>query len=169
MKILFLDIDGVINQFGEKPTPQNWVEDKYGERHLVCYEPEKVYMINLITDRTGAKVVISSSWRHMPDWEECMKVMGILNVIDRTPKYSDHKKYGCAYEELSRGHNIQDWLDEHDVERYAIIDDSSDMLKSQLPNLFRTSEFTGITQDIADNIEKHLHDLSPPSNGIRRK
>jgi Swiss Army Knife RNA repair-like protein len=58
---------------------------------------------------------------------------------------------------LSRGHEIQAWLNEHpEVERYAILDDDNDMLEHQMVNFFQTSCRTGITPEIADRIVAHF-------------
>lgn len=154
MKILFLDYDGVINKLGQGYST---LTRQMGSS-LIMSEPELVYRVNLIVDRTGCEIVLSSSWRHMPDWREALRLSGIVKpLLDRTPLRSDHKKHGCSYEDLCRGHNIQDWLDEHpEVTRYAILDDSSDMLASQLPNFFRTDTAQGLTQEIADAVQSHL-------------
>lgn len=150
MKILFLDWDGVANKRG---TPVLMVGDI-----LTMADPELVYRLNLIVDRTECELVLSSSWRHAPDWREAMKASGIVKpLLDRTPRYSSCTKYGITEDELCRGHNIQDWLDDHpEVEKYAILDDSSDMLASQMPNFFKTETEDGLTQEIADAVEKHL-------------
>jgi hypothetical protein len=156
MKVLFLDYDGVLNRFDQSSRYATPVVMK-GEI-LTQAEPELVYRLNLVVDRTDAEIVLSSSWRHQPDWREALAASGVVKpLLDRTPRYSDHHKYGIAHDQLCRGHNIQDWLDAHpDVERYAILDDSSDMLASQLLNFFRTDTATGLTQEIADAIERHL-------------
>lgn len=153
--ILFLDYDGVLNRIHPdgSGTPTRIVDGI-----LTMTEPELVYRLNLLVDRTGAEIVLSSSWRHMPDWREAMKASGIVKpLLDRTPRHSDHKKYSIEHHELCRGHNIQDWLDDHpDVERYAILDDSADMLPHQLRNFFKTETAQGLTKEIADAVERHL-------------
>lgn len=154
MKVIFLDYDGVINRIDSPnyATPVVMVGDI-----MTMADQELVYRLNLIVDRTGAEIVLSSSWRHQPNWREALKASGVFKpIFSRTPTRSDPKKYGIKSEFLCRGHNIQDWLDEHLVEKYAIIDDSSDMLHMQLPNFFRTKTEEGLTQEIADAIEKHL-------------
>lgn len=151
--VLFIDIDGVLNRSSKiYATPVVMVGDI-----MTMADPELVYRLNLLVDRTGAESVLSSSWRHAPDWRETMRASGIVKeFLDRTPRYSSCKKYGIQKDELCRGHNIQDWLDAHKVERYAILDDAADMLASQLPNFFRTNMAHGLTQEIADAVEKHL-------------
>jgi hypothetical protein len=160
MKVIFLDYDGVINRIDPPhySTPVRTSEVDPGVTVMTMAEPELVYRLNLLVDRTDCELVLSSSWRHAPDWELAMRLSGIIKpFLGRTGRYSDHHKYGIAYDELCRGHNIQDWLDEHpEVERYAIIDDSSDMLASQLPNFFRTDTRYGLTKEVADAIELHF-------------
>lgn len=156
MKVLFLDYDGVLNRI--HPMQGNSTPILMVGEIMTMAEPELVYRLNLIVDRTECEIVLSSSWRHQPDWKEAMKASGIFKpLLDRTPRYSNHKKYGITESELCRGHNIQDWLDEHpDVMKYAILDDSSDMLLSQQPNFFKTLTHVGLSQEIADAVEKHL-------------
>ncbi len=153
--ILFLDYDGVINRFPSdgEATPVRMV----GEIMTIA-DPELVYRLNILVDRTDADIVLSSSWRHQKNWREALAASGIMQpLLDRTPRYSSGKKYGIAEIDLCRGHNIQDWLDDHpEVTRYAILDDSADMLPHQLPNFFQTDVTSGLTQDIADAVEKHL-------------
>lgn len=59
MNIIFLDIDGVLNYL--KPGSPHGSTFGYA-RHIL---PEKVDILNEILDKTGAKVVLSSSWRHL--------------------------------------------------------------------------------------------------------
>lgn len=154
-RVFFLDYDGVLNRIDPPryATPTRMV----GEI-MTMAEPELVYRLNLLVDRTGAEIVLSSSWRHFPNWRESLTASGVVKpLLDRTPRYADHKRHGVEHHELCRGHNIQEWLDEHpEVTRYAILDDSADMLETQLPNFFKTETAHGLTQGIADAVEKHL-------------
>lgn len=153
MKTIFLDIDGVLNKISpEYHTPHKGVDGM-----LTMVEPELVNRLNLIVDRTGAELVLSSSWRHLKDWREVMKASGIVKkFLDRTPRYVSASKHGTIECELIRGHNIKDWLDEHEVEDYVILDDEADFLLAQVSHLFRTKTADGLTQEIADNVEKYL-------------
>jgi hypothetical protein len=149
MKILFLDVDGVLNN----------VNSSVGEMFPV--EPYAVLLVDRIVQATGCQVVLSSSWRHMPDWRDVLKKAApSIELLDRTPPYADKIRRRDKLDEadMCRGHNIQEWLDEHpEVERYAIVDDSADMLKEQVPNFFKTSWSTGLTDEIALGIINHLN------------
>ena len=62
MKIIFLDIDGVLNcEQGYINGSCEYVEDA-GFNYEKFYPPSKE-LLNKLIDETGAKVVISSSWR----------------------------------------------------------------------------------------------------------
>lgn len=143
MKVLFLDIDGVVNC---ATTAQR-------SGYFIGIDPYMALMIDRIIQATGCKVVLSSSWRHFTGGakEVCKKVCELYGV---TP---------TLLGEL-RGTEIKKWLDDHDsvfenelVTKYAIVDDNDDMLPEQMPNFFKTSWSTGITQEIANNIIAHLN------------
>lgn len=157
IKVIFLDYDGVLNRT-EPPTPTAMVNGI-----MTMADLEMVYRLNLIVDRTGAEIVLSSSWRHMPNWREAMKASGIVkDILDRTTVTAKHEGEG------RRGKKIALWLAEHpEVERYAIIDDYADMQPEQLPNFFHTDHRKGLTQDIADAVEKHLQSEYEPAGSVR--
>lgn len=136
MKILFLDIDGVVN----------CVSTKQRHRGAIGIDPHMAFMVGKIVLDTGCSVVLSSSWRH---WEEGMKEIRrqVVDFIDTTGR----DLYG-------RGKEIQNWLDQHpEVTKYAILDDDSDMLESQLPNFFKTTWAYGLTPEIAESVTAHLN------------
>lgn len=153
MIVVFLDIDGCLNRLSDAySTPVRIINGI-----MTMVEPEIVALTNRLIERTNCDLVLSSSWRHSPDWRIAMALSGITKeFLDRTPLRSDHKKYGVRYPDLCRGHNVQDWLDENPVEKYAILDDASDFLEPQLPNLFKTDPAVGLTQEICNQIEKHF-------------
>lgn len=155
MKVIFLDYDGVLNIID---PPRHISKHKGIDGVLVMAEEELVRRLNLIVDRTGAELVLSSSWRHLKEWEKCMRLSGIFKkFIGTTPRHVDHKKFGVGHDSLVRGHNIQEWLDEHpEVEDYVILDDSADFLPHQESHLFRTKTAEGLTQEVADKVEAYL-------------
>lgn len=164
MKVLFLDIDGVVNC---ATTTQR-------HRGVIGIDPYMALLVDRIVQATGCKIVLSSTWRLWPDErEEVRKQVG--EFMDVTPNIP---LQGGA-EMCERGKEIKAWLESHptikcdsptscppptramcnshSVERYAILDDSSDMLPEQLPNFFKTSWTTGLMQEIADQVIEHLN------------
>lgn len=139
MRVIFLDIDGVLN------AHHNTKEREGG---FIGMDPHLVRLFNRIVHMTRAKVVLSSSWRHDDDWRHTMERWGldVVPFIDRTERsMSGH-----------RGEEIQEWLDRHPfVVEYAIIDDGSDMLPDQ-PH-FKTIWDVGLTPKIAEDIIRHLN------------
>lgn len=139
MKVLFLDIDGVVN-CGRTTT-------RY--RGIIGIDPHMAFLVGRIVLNTGAKIVLSSSWRGWPEGEEEIRKK-VYDFIDCTKHVPD--------EDAVRGDEIKEWLDRHpEVERYAILDDDSDMLLEQMDHLFRTEWETGINPEIADKIIAYLN------------
>lgn len=158
MKIIFLDIDGVLNFEG---TVWRWSvqarqrykitdEDYSG---LYGIDPEKVSLILHVIEKTGAKFCLSSTWRSYPDWEEVMENNGLPKelFVGKTPYLSE-----AGW--VERGKEIEMWLKENpNVERYAIIDDNNDMLAEQMPNFFQTSFKHGLTENHVNRLIEHFN------------
>lgn len=144
MKILFLDVDGVINSRDSTNFKNNlWPVDDY-----MCYLVGKIQLY------TDCSIVISSSWRHHPEAMDILKDK-FNDVIDKTPDLYDDLNAG---KHILRGDEIQAWLDNHpEVTRYAILDDDSDILDEQKPNFFKTTFKTGLTDDTANSVIEHLN------------
>ena len=140
MKVLFLDIDGVLNNASTNFKSELWPLERY-----------MAFLVGKIQLDTGCEVVLSSGWRHYPEAFEVL-AKRVCPIYDKTPttrRYPDRDL---------RGYEIQDWLDAHpEVERYAILDDDSDMLESQMPNFFKTSWQEGLTDEIAKAVTEHLN------------
>lgn len=138
MKVLFLDIDGVVNCEGtfHKDPNQHYVLDPY-----------MAFLVGKIQLDTDCKVVLSSSWKHHQESVENIH-RRVVDIYDITPDVGN-----------VRGDEIKAWLDssKYEVEKYAIVDDNSDMLPEQLPNFFKTDWKTGLTDEIAASIIKHLN------------
>lgn len=127
MKILFIDIDGVLNSYD---TPSG----------MYCMNKNKIRMIRGIVEDTGCKIVLSSSWR---------KDYRALVVAKRNFKYKKIDLYDTTIKSdlESRGHEVQKWLDEHsDIDSYCIIDDVHDFLPNQWKRLVLTDPSIGITE-----------------------
>mgnify|MGYP000491037119 FL=1 len=136
-KILFLDIDGVVN----------CVTTSQRHRGAIGIDPYMACLVRRIVDATGCEVVLSSSWRHFPGGREEVENQ-VCPIFDVTPTSSTG----------FRGDEIRVWLNAHpEVTRYAIVDDNADMLPEQLPNFFKTSWTEGLSEDTQKEIIRHLN------------
>lgn len=147
MKYIFLDFDGVMN------TPATLHNGKIG-----ALDHEFVARFNDVVRKTGAKVVISSTWRLFKNIAEVILAAGFL--IDEfegmTPSLFDPAN---PEKKFCRGDEIAKWMQESGVEidRYAILDDDEDMLPEQQSHFFKTETAHGLTQDIADRLIQYLN------------
>lgn len=151
MKIIFLDIDGVLNYYDcwlrseNQNTQDVWDEDCVNE-------------LNRIINETGAKVVISSTWRLYPELDQLIENdIGIKEgaIIGKTKDYLPI----IRSEGTCRGDEIQDWLDNTDevIESFVILDDDDDM-RDLLPYLIQTSFYgRGLTKELADKAIEFLN------------
>ena len=117
MKIIFLDVDGVLNC---SSTTRGW-----GKMRFV--DTRKMYRVREICERTGAKVVITSSWRwgscedatpwDKVQWEALLHEFDKhrIPVIGHTPFSFDN----------NRGNEIRTWMKMQDerIEEFVVIDD----------------------------------------------
>lgn len=151
MKVIFLDIDGVLNheQFYIKRTesPKTGT-DEFQSYPLSEFDPESVANLNYITEQTGAKLIISSSWRFDPDILNILKAVGITGeVIGCTPDLSS--VYNTT---LCRGKEIDIVLNKRpEITRYVILDDDSDIEPHQMPYFIKTDAYyDGLNRELAD-------------------
>lgn len=133
MKVLFLDIDGVVNSRATTNFKELYPIDQY-----------MAFLVGRIQLQTDCKVVLSSAWRHHPDGVAAVEKR-IVPVHDITPTFNG-----------PRGAEIRQWLAKHpEVTRYAILDDDWDFYKDQ--PLFKTHFDTGLTDEIAQSVIDHLN------------
>lgn len=118
MKVIFLDVDGVLNS-REYDGRRNWNE-------LTNIDETRLPLIKEIVDSTGAKIVLSSTWRQHWDRDstrcdtaaqyinETFAKFG-LSVYDKTPDLGNS----------SRSEEIKKWLQDtnENIESFVIIDD----------------------------------------------
>lgn len=145
MKVIFLDIDGVLNseafwekeaQYIKKQKALDSGRTRDEASALANIDPHAVERIMKIVKETSAEIVVSSTWRFDDSIYYKLRFMGIPLIYGITP--GTVKRY--------RGEEIKMWLDEHpEATNYVIIDDDNDMLDEQDSHLVQTSWLTGIT------------------------
>lgn len=137
LRVIFLDIDGVLSHYKSR-----WNID-----------PQKVALLEKILKSTGAKIVVSSSWR-----VGCRDGKDFVDKMFSTwrSELSSQKRDSLFIESIidvtdhmgrERGDEIQRWLDAHEdeVETYVILDDDNDMLEEQLFNFVQTDGWYGMS------------------------
>lgn len=114
MKVIFLDVDGVLNS-------EHWYRKNHRRHPERCrvetaIDPRYVRNLRKIIKRTGAKVVLSATCRGAVKLRQILKKYGI-EIYDYTP-----------YIGMERGIDIQEWINHHrEVTNIVILDDDSDM------------------------------------------
>jgi hypothetical protein len=180
MKIIFLDIDGVLNS-------ENWyrrrfkeinTEDILGKYPFYEFDPLSIAELNRIIEQTEAKVVVSSTWRIGKSVEDLQKMLDVVGfkgkIIDTTPHFfakgTDNDANRIGYT-IPRGCEIDWWLKEKGkfqrinwsyerqleylekslVKNYVILDDDSDMLYGQREHFVKTNIYgSGLVKQTAD-------------------
>ena len=134
MKVLFTDIDGVLN-CRKTPNPRKlpYIVDK-----------KLLARFSYLVKDTGVTVVLTSTWRYDPAGLFSAKHWGIpfQDVLPDMP--------GCP-----RREEVMAWLSNHtDVTRYALLDDEDDELDG-LP-LFQPSARHGLSEEICAGLKRYF-------------
>lgn len=156
-KYIFLDFDGVIT------TRQSRYD----------LDPEKCKLIQKIVDATGAKIIITSSWRKNTleatiemlktvDGHRIPSVVSWINdVVGITIRAYQYLAKGTdIHLGIPRGVEIKQWIDTHvhstngknfnykevGVDfQYVILDDDSDMLYEHRKHFIKTNTYKGLS------------------------
>ena len=152
-KILFLDIDGVLNSARWYTRINNIPRDRFGH----AFDPAAIENLSKIIAATGADIVISSSWK-------CFGLDGLRamwkernlpgKVIGSTPNTISDKmllnmNLDAMDEVALRGLEIEEWLSLHGkkVSHYVILDDVDSFLASQKTHLVLTNPMEGLSKE----------------------
>lgn len=149
MKIIFLDVDGVLN------TPK--LIRRFGFNFI---DDILVALVARIVRETGAEIVLSSTWR-IEEKDKSLVAQALsrhgLEIHDCTPVL---RRNGDWTEDnwVRRHEEIGAWISENRVERFAIIDDMDDARIEG--SFFQTDEDVGLTVEIAERVIEHLERIS---------
>jgi len=140
VKVVFLDVDGVM------VNHRSWYVRQPGQP--ASADPACVQALNRITDLTGARLVLSSSWRvdEKHAWlVELLRRWGVTGkLIGETPRL--HDRIRGIYVGKRRGEEIAAWLKgAPEVEAFVILDDDADMAPF-LDRLVKTQFDDGLTE-----------------------
>lgn len=140
-RVLFLDIDGVLN------SRECWGRLR-GSRHKI--DREKVAILNEVVAKTECRVTVSSTWRMDVRCRSILRDYGFRGRFSRDWRTDWQRRYHEP--NLVRGDEIADWLSRNPVESYAIIDDDSDMLPEQMPRFVQTTVEMGLQPEHAERL-----------------
>ena len=145
MKVIFLDIDGVlVTRNSIKYQYLNFPDDT-----SIRFSKNAVRNLNKLIRLTKAKIVISSTWRLFHSLEELQNIFkkqGITGKIISTTSI----ERAPVEEDIPRGQKIADWLARHpEVEKYVIIDDDvqADCIQFHPVNCVETSYKRGFSPE----------------------
>ena len=179
-KVIFLDIDGVMNSAQYDCWRRKNHIKKYGS-----IDPRECHRMANFCEKYNVKLVISSTWRNGNSWKETYEEF-IREGIEDLPYRHYGMKYLAPYiigttpysKSRHRGTEIQlfiDIMNDHInnvgeykdywkihkepfiIENYCIVDDDNDILKTQLNNFVQTDFLTGLTRKNYINIKKILN------------
>lgn len=146
MKVIFLDVDGVLNT-------------NKTQRRLDCcneftfVDARKVLRLRDIVERTGAKLVLSSTWRLGADQQAFYLEREALRELVaefrrlRCPLWFDTTPY---LPRAKRWQEINAWLICHDTDDFIILDDVAVELLPFADKLVLTDPREGLTKELAE-------------------
>jgi hypothetical protein len=172
MKLIFLDIDGVLNSH---PWMQTLPKLKLGTtlEWGAMIDPTAVERLNRIVDATGAAIVVSSSWRNfltVAQLRAILKERGFHGlVIASTPRdeeFPPNCERGTQIDAFLKTFKVEcgsncDCVNFYQIESFVILDDDADMAP-HMDHLVRTTFATGL-QD--EHVEQAIAMLSIKHKG----
>lgn len=146
VKVLFLDVDGVLNS-------REFFENR--ESKSICLDESRFPLLQEIINKTGAKIVLSSTWRYNFDFHSYQQLPQML------AKYKMEIMDFTGRNDAGRGAEISDWLAKHpEVDIFCIIDDDSFDMGEYIQNRLVQTSFTagrGIERKHVDQAIKILN------------
>lgn len=162
-KVIFLDIDGVLNsrkflsisrgEFIDKLIIANGDDLTFMAEQL---DPEAIARLNRIITVTGANVVVSSTWRLMWPLEKIVAALESRGFVGDVIGATDNFEREWGHVRRPRALEIADFADRHNVEHFVVVDDDPICDEGDSPDivarLIRTTFDDGLTDEIADQM-----------------
>ena len=154
MKIIFLDIDGVLNSIRTRETFEDFV----------FVDDDKILLLKDIIAKTDAKIVLSSSWRNGWQFKDknprcANEDVRLFEALQRKLKEFDIELMSYTDNFWHRGKEIDTWLKNwngENIESFVILDDmQKEEFEPNTTHLVQTDISKGLTQQNVDEaIEK---------------
>lgn len=159
-KLIFLDIDGVLNTQEHQRSLRakgSQTSDEFG----LLFAPEAVKLLKHIIDTTGADIILISSWKFLgikvmqQMWlKRCMPGQ-LLDITDSSA--SDDVLLSIDLDDdnpsnLCKGIEVKSWLRQHKRLHadYVILDDEAIALPSQVSHFVQTQSERGLSERDAE-------------------
>lgn len=119
MKVLFLDIDGVLI------SERCFWQAQLNHTSVIQFDQRALKALKGLIQRTGAKVVVTSSWRCAPGEVPARAYLRLRSVLahNLTPVYGETPRLEQD-RHSDRSDEIAAWLAEHPADSFAILDDN---------------------------------------------
>lgn len=135
--VIFADVDGPLSPIRAWALPKPPREES---RSFYAWDPVACAMVKNVCDRTGGKVVVSSSWR-LHGKEDCLAAFAFNGI---TAEYIHEDWATKVFRDPNRNmraDEIREWLSRHpEVTKFAAIDDDT----MDIENFVHVSTYNGL-------------------------
>ena len=104
MRLIFLDIDGVLNSDAwdktKKTTSNDFLIDQF--------DPEAIKLLNELIEKIDAQIVLTSSWRLNFDLEQMNELFSRIGIKRGIVSFTPNLNAGAGY--LTRGNEVSNWI-----------------------------------------------------------
>jgi hypothetical protein len=127
MKIIFLDIDGVLATHKQYMMNRKKFQDKneIAKELNIPYpfDPKCVKIFNEILENTGAEIILSSDWRFHWDLKKLDRIFKFNKVIKSPIDVTVSEDVSMSYLEKNRAYQIGEYVQRNEITEYVVIDD----------------------------------------------
>lgn len=140
-KLLFLDIDGVLNSWHYFKNNKTLIDSSESEKDFkknkwTHLDPDAIKRVNRLVNLSGVEVIISSTWRLLFSVEEINKMLAFRGATFQATNRTPEGYYRGMSSRPCRGDEIKEFIDNfpEPVDAFVILDDDNDMdgVSSQL-------------------------------------
>jgi len=163
MKVIFLDVDGVINT--EDQMRREYEKGHKTSSYYLTLDHFKIELLAKLVKESGAIVIVSSSWR-IGGFEKAPSMVNLTNQLNQ------HGIIVSGYTPTSfegvRGREIAQWIMTNcrEIPQFCILDDSSDMEDLKEEHLIQTTWKHGLLPEHVEKAKEVLNRI--PSERVKK-
>ena len=161
-KVIFLDIDGVLNSNFWNDNHQREISDG------TLIDESKIKLLGELIRNTSAEIILHSGWKYWFDSNLeplCKEAENLRNMLNKegilvggvTPDHSTEEIRKSKKFSLVKADEILDWLEQHiDVYKWIVIDDLNLHNEEVAIHQVKTDQSIGLTLEDVRKAEKML-------------